>query len=58
MRSCTQEGQTAIMQAAAAGKRDTVEYLIKQGASLAFQDSAGNTVLHHACEVRHRQLLR
>jgi len=51
------KGCTPLLYAARGGYADVVRYLLEKGASPLKQDNAGGTVLHHAIEKEHQDVL-
>lgn len=52
------KGCTALLYAARGGYQEIVRYLLTRGASPLKQDNSGGTVLHHAIEKGHLDVLR
>lgn len=51
------KGCTPLLYAARGGYHDVVRYLLERGASPLKQDTSGGTVLHHAIEKGHFEVL-
>jgi ankyrin repeat protein len=51
------KGCTPLLYAARGGYSEVVRYLLEKGASPMKQDNAGGTVLHHAIEKSHLDVL-
>jgi ankyrin repeat protein len=52
------KGCTPLLYAARGGYAEVVRYLLRHGASPLAQDNAGGTVLHHAIEKGHIDVLK